>query len=153
MYQLKAVIGMVVRPKATLVNLPSDRFLILGLIVAGYFGFARVIRGGQLRELADATGTPLIPLAMFTVFAVVGYVVGALVIKLIVRLFGKRLTLRKVMNILGYAQVPRFLFAVPLSMALALAPADFKQRLLLGDYNGLTITASTGGGGLTSRCS
>jgi hypothetical protein len=132
--QLKAIPRVLYRPRSTLRSLPADRLYLLAFLAPLYFTYARAVRTGNLAKLTERAGSTLLAYALFLSLAIAFIPLGALLVKLIIRLFGKRLTLFKLMNLYGYALVPRLLIAIPMSLYVNfLMPEEDKMFLILGE--------------------
>lgn len=144
--QIKTLIGIIIRPKQTLLELPSDKFYILAFFISSYFAYARMVRKGFFQKMAEATGSTIFVVSIFIALTIIGFLVGALILKGIVRLCGKKFTLKKVMNILGYTQTPRLIFALPVSLMFIFMPARVKLSFMLGEYKIASIALAVIGG-------
>jgi hypothetical protein len=151
--QLKAIPRVLYRPKSTLKNLPSDRLYLLAFVTPLYFGYARAVRTGTFTKLTDVTGNKLCTYAIFVLLGLVFIPLGALLVKAIIRLFGKRLTLFKLMNLYGYALIPRLLISIPLSIYVNFLMADdTKLFMILGEFPSWFIIAAFIGGVVYIYC-
>ncbi len=144
--QLKAIIGVITEPKKTFQDLSSSRLYALAFLSPLYFGYARAARTGSIQKMTDMVGNNLFAYAILLIIGLVAIFLGAALVKLIVRLFGKRLTLVKLMNIYGYALVPRLLVSIPMSICLAMLPQTTKDMMLLGEIPGWFLALSALGG-------
>ena len=109
--QLRALHHVLVHPRATFLSLPSNRLYVLGIFGPLYCGVARAFRSRTYEVLHGWLGGNL-QVALFA--AAVGLVMiplGAWLIRQGLRLFQKRLSIIKLMNIYGYALVPRLIVA------------------------------------------
>lgn len=145
--QLKAIVGILYKPKSTLKNLPSNKLYVLAVLAPLYFGYARGMRTGSFNKLTEITGNKLLTFLLFIIISVVFIPLGALIMKMIIRIFGKRLTLFKLMNLYGYAYVPRLLISIPLSLYVNfLMPEDTKFLMMLGEMpSWMKIAAAVSG--------
>jgi len=106
---------MIVQPKGTLLELPSDRFYLLAFVIFEYLIF-ETVRGDRWVFTLMGVGVVFFPVA-------------ALILKGIVRLFGKNLSLKKVMNIVGFAQTPRLVTALVYFLTRALMPPEMRAAM------------------------
>jgi hypothetical protein len=113
----------------------------VGFLVSLYFTYARAVRTGAMR----GAGGGLFALGIVAVLAVLAYLVGGLLLKLLVRLFGKSLSLKKVLNLVGYAQAPRLFLALPSSLVVAYLPQATKTAFLAGEHNVAMIALAVPG--------
>ena len=113
--QVRAAAGMIVQPKTALLELPSDRFYLLAFVIFEYLIF-ETVRGDRWVFTLMGVGAVFFP-------------IGALILKGIVRLFGKNLSLKKVMNIVGYAQTPRLVTAWVYFLTRALMPPEMRAAM------------------------
>lgn len=144
--QLKAIIGVFIHPKSTFQNLPSNKIYVLAFLTPLYFGYARGMRTGSFIKLTEFTGNNLLTYAIVFLIALVAIPGGAFIAKLVVRLFGKKLTLMKLMNLYGYAFVPRLVLAVPASISFAMVPQETKTLMLMGDVPAWFVVLTVVGG-------
>jgi hypothetical protein len=132
--QLKSIPRVLYRPRSTLRSLPADRLYLLAFLAPLYFTYARAVRTGNLARLTEMAGSKPLAYALFLSLAIAFIPLGALIIKLIIGLFGKKLTLLKLMNLYGYALVPRLLIAIPMSLYVnVLMPEEDRMFLILGE--------------------
>lgn len=142
--QFKALLGMLISPRQTLLALPTGRICWVGFLVSFYFTYARAERTGAMRQ----AGSGFFALGVVAVLAVLAYLLGGFVLKLVVRLFGKCLAYRKVLNLLGYAQAPRLFVALPASLVVTCMPKAAKTAFLAGEYKAATLVLVVLGSGL-----
>ncbi len=102
----------------------------MGFLVSLYFTYARAERTGAMSR----AGGGFLALGIVAALAVLAYLFGGLVLKLVVRLFGKSLSYRKVLNLVGYAQAPRLFLALPSSLVVACLPQATKTAFLAGEH-------------------
>ena len=134
--QLLPMMNIIIRPKETLKNLPSDKFYIVGFFISAYFSYASVSRNGGL----DAFQSKASAFVVFSMMCIIFYVITAFIIKIIILIFGKRLSVKKVMNIVGYSQAPRLLLSLPISLLLLLLPYESKIELFFSIDEGGVIS-------------
>ena len=146
MHQLKAIVGVLAKPKTTFRELPSNSIYALAFLTPLYFGYLRALRTGSLKRMTELVGSSLLAHVVLFLIALVAIPFGALLVKVVVRLFGKRLTLVKLMNIYGYALVPRLAVSIPASICFAMLPEDTKAMMLLGEVPGWFIALTALGG-------
>lgn len=120
--QVAAVLGVLIQPGRTLARLPSDRTYALAFLAPIYFGFVRLI---------DRTGWEyyLFKLLLVAVAALFAVPASAWLVRQFLKLFGKRLTTAKLMNLGGYVLVPQLVFAVVVTLG----------AVALGGYNNDTL--------------
>ncbi len=119
------------QPRRVLSALPQDRFLVISFLVSAYFGYAKVARKGFFEKFTQGLGSEAIAFLVISALIIFAFLVGAALTKLIARVFGRRMTLIKAMNIQGYCQAPRLLLAVPISAIIAIDPALSNNKILL----------------------
>ena len=95
-----------------ILDLPSQQFYFVSFAIYAYFNFSRLFRKGHIYILADAFGSMFIALVLCIVMLPIFFIVGSYATTLVLRLFKRGISVRKVMNIAGYAQVPRFVFSL-----------------------------------------
>ena len=109
--QVRAMYQVLAHPKSTFLALPANRVYALGVLAPLYFGVARAFQPRRYEALRGWLGGDL-QIGIFAV--VIGLVmipVGAWLIRQMLKLFKKRLSVVKLMNIYGYALVPRLIVA------------------------------------------
>lgn len=135
-HQLVSIVNVLRSPRQAFEGLPSDRWYALAWLAPIYFGSSRALRDPEnVRRFVPLGGKWGLLLFAVVIAAIVLPVSGWL-LKLVLRLFGKRLTVRKIMNIWGYALVPRLLaaavgFVVLWTFPTALTLGDGPNWLLL----------------------
>ena len=142
--QLFAIYGMIINPKVTLKSLPEDRIYALAFLSPIYFGFVRAIQKGGLNKLAG-TGTfdrYLIACMVILFVSFFAIMLWAIFIKAIVKIFKKNLTAIKLMNLYGYALVPRLLISILGNIVILVAPSSALENLIGGQELPLVITIS-----------
>jgi hypothetical protein len=120
--QIALIWQITVSPRQAFLIFPSDRLLPVAFMISFYFSFARIMREGLFGRLSTDLNSSLFA---FLIFLIVGFIVFSIsgaVLRLLIRVLGKKLTTRTVLNIIGYSQSPRLFLSVPLSILLALAP-------------------------------
>jgi hypothetical protein len=119
--QTDAILGIIVNPKKTLLALPSDEFYIVSFIISAFLIFSRLfpLKNPENLSVTEII-TGLLPLiiSFIALFFIISFI-----LKIGARLFGRIITYRKAMNIIGYCQMPRVLFVVPVSFVALLFPA------------------------------
>ena len=135
MNQFELIRHVILSPKLVFQLLPDNRVLWLGWLAPFYFGVARFYRPGTYESALNYVGNEYLLFVLVSLFALVMIPVGAAIIKFIVMIFGKRLTVRKLMNIYGYALVPRILAAMVVYVILLIEP----DALQSGQLNGYTL--------------
>ncbi len=130
--QLAMLVGMIIRPRQTILALPSgEAFLVAGIINA-WFTYARVKRQGTMPALAEpgTLAATLGGILVVFILSIIAWWISSIILRAIVGLFGKKLTTQKVMNLIGYAQAPRLLVSVPANLAVLFFPAASSGALL-----------------------
>jgi hypothetical protein len=125
--QLRSIWLIIVSPRKALLSLPSDRLWLTAFIISSYFTLARFLRQGWVAGLESAVGSTWIALAVLLFLSFLAFCVAGAFLHVLIRILGKKLSLRKVLNILGYSQAPRFVLSVPASVAIAILPADLRN--------------------------
>ena len=110
--QLELVKNVFISPKETFKALPSDKLFLLAWLAPFYFGIARIYRPGTYEKALSAVGNEYLLFILGSIFALVMIPLSALIVKLLIRIFGKKLTIKKLMNIYGYALIPRIVVAI-----------------------------------------
>jgi hypothetical protein len=103
---------MIRSPKATLIDLPPGEFYLLSFLIHEITDYGRTVQQDLYKRLT--MGYPGAPLkfVMFLPWAFIVFVIISLLLKVVVRLFRKRLSVRKVMNIWGYSHAPLLVLAL-----------------------------------------
>jgi hypothetical protein len=135
--QLRALIGMFVKPKQTLLDLPYVKFYWVSFLISLYFGYARAAQKGFFGIVAEKFNSKFLSYVIFLAYGVLSFLLTAFCLKMIVRMFGKDLTFKKIMNIQGYSQVPRLILSLPLSIIILILPKEFAINLGMIKYKGL----------------
>ncbi len=133
--QLLTIWQIIVRPRQTLIDLPKHEFFIVGGLINGYFAYARLQRQGQSLASGETIIEKIGGFLLILGLSLVMLWISATVLRWIVMLFGKTLTRKKIMNLLGYSQAPRLVIVtIPLTLAAMLFPeaADNTLLALLG---------------------
>ena len=117
--QIKFAASMLAAPKSALLKLPSNRTWVLAWVAPLYFGIGRGMQGTVWPKLVDATGGTWPAAVVLLLGGLLAVPFGAWVIQCLVRLIGWKLTVKKLMNIYGYAMVPRLLAAVAVALLFA----------------------------------
>ena len=144
----KKMVGVFTHPKTTFIDLPSDHWHLIAWLAPLYFGIARAFQPRRYESAILIFGSNI---ALFIFALVIGLImipVGCLIVKLICRLFKKRLTLKKIMNIYGYSLMPRvvvtiigyvILFAFP-NVFSENSPSPFLLSIMLLGLAGIIYT-------------
>jgi len=135
-HQLELIKGIFTSPRKTLQALPGDNVLLLGWLAPFYFGMAKIFKPDIYEKVLTYFNNEYLLFIVASVFALIMIPIGALVIKLIIRVFGKRLTLKKLMNIYGYALLPRIVVALMAYVIIFIEPNLFQNN----EFNSLSIT-------------
>ena len=123
--QLTLIPKVFTHPKSAFMSLPSDRWFILAWIAPLYFGVARAFRSPNYETAAATFGGPL---GLFGFTLVLGAIVLPIcfwILKQILKLFRKYLTVKKLMNIYGYSLVPRLVVAAIGYLLMFAFPSSF----------------------------
>lgn len=123
--QIKAILGVIIHPKQTMQALPSDRIFLLAVLSPLYFAMARAFRPRNHAALRNALGDDWRIILVVSVFALIMIPLGAWLLRQFLRLFKKRLSVRKIMNISGYAHVPRLAAALAGYAVIYMNPSMF----------------------------
>lgn len=107
--QIAAFLGVLWQPKRTMRELPSDRLYALAVLAPLYFAVVRAFRPRNHALLHDKLGGNIQIVLFVLVITIVLLPVGGWLMQQVLRLFGKRLSVFKILNISGYAHVPRIL--------------------------------------------
>ncbi len=106
-------------------ELPSRQLYALGILAPLYFGIARAFRPRNHAVLCEKLGGNVQVVLLVLAIAVVMIPFGAWLMRQILKLFRKRLSVVKILNINGYAYVPRLLVAVAGYVVMFSNPAVF----------------------------
>jgi hypothetical protein len=109
--QITAMVGVFTNPKRTMQDLPSHRLYVLAIIAPVYFGIARAFKPRNHDLLLDWLGSNWMITLSVIVLAAIMIPVGGWLMQQLLRLFRKRLSVVKILNISGYARVPRLAVA------------------------------------------
>ena len=126
--QFQAVLGVLLRPKATMQALPTARVYVLAILAPMYFGIARAFRPRYHALLVEKLGGNWQIVVAVSILALVMIPVGAWLWRQFLKLFKKRLSVRKLMNINGYSHVPRLLVAAIGYVLMWLNPSMFASE-------------------------
>jgi hypothetical protein len=123
--QIEAILGVLVQPRRTLRLLPGDRVYVLAFLGPMYFAFIRMLY---------RTGWEYSPIALLLAGFAALLVVPAFAwfVRQFLKGFGKHLSTAKLMNIGGYALVPRLLMAVAATVLSVALPDGGSRALTLG---------------------
>lgn len=108
---IATIIVVFTHPKQLMQLLPSTQLLPLGIISPLYFAFSRAFHPKRHAILLEELGGNLQIVLVVCLIAVVGIPLGGWIIQQILRLFRKRLSVIKILNINGYAHIPRLVVA------------------------------------------
>ena len=109
--QITALLGVFTSPKQTMQQLPSNRLYALAILAPLYFSIARAFHPRNHAVLYEKLGGNLQVVLLVCVAAAIMIPLGAWIMRQILKLFSKRLTVIKILNISGYARVPRLVVA------------------------------------------
>lgn len=143
--QFKAVIGVVLRPRQAMRDLPSDRIYLFAFVAPLYFGIARAFQPRLLPPLLAIFGGRWQIILFMAPFGLVIMFVSAWIMKQILKLFDKHLTVRKLMNIGGYCQVPRLIIAAIGYGILLLDPSALQRNELTPGLLAILLLGLAGG--------
>ena len=132
MRQLKLMVEVLTSPKTTFKSLPSDKIYLLAWLAPLYFGVVRVYRPPTYEKAIEWLGNPYMVFFVACIIGLIMIPIGAWIVRLIVRIFRKKLSVRKLMNIYGYSLVPRLVVATLANLMLALYPTAFESNELNG---------------------
>lgn len=121
--QLRAIIGVITHPKQTMQALPDDKIFLLAFLAPAYFSVARAFRPRVHAMLLDLLGGNLQIILVVFILALALIPAGAWLMRQFLKLFNKRLSVRKLMNINGYAHVPRLAVALAGYVVVAANPS------------------------------
>lgn len=135
--QVKAIWGMVISPKKTITELPSDKFYLVALLLPFLLIFPRLLPHHIPADSpAYGQGVGVVHLLLWIgVF----YLISAFMIKTIAEILRRKMTYIKALNIGGYCQAPRILYIVAVSIVDLLIPALRKSPDLARTLNLLAI--------------
>ncbi len=139
--QLIQALHITFSPKKTIRQLSSSSFSIIAILINTYFFSARVLRKGDHVRFSEYTGLePQVSFVALILLSVCALFIWAAILKLLVLLFGKKLSLAKVVNILGFSQAPRLFISMPASIIAVLNPG-FLFKAIASELNILMIAA------------
>ncbi len=123
--QIAALLGVLTHPRRTMQALPSDRLYALAILSPLYFGIVRAFRQRNHALLHNALGGNIQIILLVLAISVVMLPLGGWLVQQILRLFRKRLSIVKILNINGYAYVPRLIVALIGYVLLVANPSAF----------------------------
>jgi len=139
--QFEAILGVIIHPKQTMQALPADRIFLLAFLSPPadqifllaflsplYFGISRAFRPRNHEVLLNALGGNWQIVLAIGLLALVMIPVGAWLMRQFLKLFKKRLSVRKLMNINGYAHVPRLVVALVGYLIMFMNPTMFASE-------------------------
>lgn len=138
MTQLQAVVDFIRHPVKTLVSVPSNKFWLASFfiwVVSGCARWARIYPDFGIiygNHFSAPTTIYLLSIISTATLLPVLFIVGALLTQGLVRLCGKRLSFKKVLNTIGYASLPRLgepLLALALTGSIHYKSPPFSLRL------------------------
>ena len=109
--QMRAIYGVIVHPRSTFLALPAHRVWALAILAPLYFGVGHAFHPRRYSALREWLGGDLQIILVSVIVGVVMIPTGAWLIRQVLKLFKKRLSVIKLMNIYGYALVPRLVVA------------------------------------------
>ena len=140
--QLQAIWTVTFSPRKGLLALPSDRLWPTAFLISAYFTVARLERQGTLNTLESSLGSPWTAFAAILFLSFLAFCVVGACLHVFIRLVGKKISLRKVLNIMGYSQAPRLFLSIPASIIFAILPSETRSGLLtsLGGVTGIALS-------------
>jgi hypothetical protein len=126
--QLRAILGIFTNPKSTMQDLPSHRLYALAIIAPLYFGMVKAFKPRNHAVLLESFGSTWMIILLVVGIAVIMIPLGGWLMKQILKLFRKRLSVVKILNICGYARVPRLFVALLGYIAVLFNPELFKTH-------------------------
>jgi hypothetical protein len=125
--QISSIWGIIVNPKRTLTELPSKKFYVISLIISISIILSRLFPLKNPENLPISEILPgIAPLILwFTAF----FFLISFIVKVVAKLFGKEITYKRAMNIVGYCQMPRVIYMVPVSIIAFVIPAMREPNL------------------------
>ena len=137
MEQIASAIGIIFNPKKTLIELPSDKFYVFSFLVYLLLIISKIIPANIPKGLSRSeilfSFIPLITMSVI-IFFLVSYL-----IKYISKLFGKNISTKKILNIVGYSQIPRVILAFPVSLMFKVFPILSEHSILIRVLNFCTL--------------
>ncbi len=119
--QTDPIWGIIANPKKTLEELPSDHFYIAALVIPVFLIFPRLLPFTVPENLPVAK--EMVGIVPLMVWIAIFFFISSFVVKTVAEVFGRRMTFKKAMNMVGYCQAPRVLFIVAVSIVDFLIPA------------------------------
>ena len=110
--QLTAILGVFTSPKRTMRQLSSTRIYVLSIIAPLYFSVVRAFKPRNYALLREKLGGDIQIVLFVCALGVVMLPVGGWLMRQSLKLFGKRLSVVKILNINGYSFVPRIVTAL-----------------------------------------
>ena len=126
--QFEAILGVIIHPKQTMLALPADRIFLLAFLSPLYFGISRGFRPRNHEFLLNALGGNWQIVLAVGLLALVMVPAGAWLIRQFLKLFKKRLSVRKLMNINACATVPRLAVALVGYVIMVMNPTVFASE-------------------------
>jgi len=123
--QIAAFLDVLWHPKRTMQELPSDRLYALAVLAHLYYAVDRAFNPRNHALLHDKLGGNIQIVLFVLVITVVLLPVSGWLMQQVLRLFGKRLSVFKILNISGYAYAPRVLSALTSYLVLFVDPTLF----------------------------
>ena len=119
--QISSIWGIIVNPKRTLLELPSKKFYIMSLIISISIILSRLF---PLKNPDNLPMSEIIPgVAPLVLWFTAFFFLISFIVKVVANFFGKKITYKRAMNIVGYCQMPRAIFVVPVSIIAFAIPA------------------------------
>ncbi len=110
--QLTAILGVFASPKRTMRRLSATRIYVLSVIVPLYFSVSSAFSTQNYPLFREKLGGDIQIVLFVCALGVVMLPVGGWLIRQFLKLFGKRLSVVKILNINGYSFVPRIVTAL-----------------------------------------
>ncbi len=142
--QIAAALNIFLHPKRTMQELPSNRLYALAVVNPLYFGVSRAFSPRNHALLHETLGGNLQVVLFAVAFSLVMLPLGGWLMQRILRLFRKRLSIVKILNISGYAYVPRLVVAVIGYAVLFTNPSVFLANRLSPALLAIIVLGSLG---------
>ncbi len=138
--QIDPIRGIIVNPKKTLEELPSDVFYIAALIIPFFLAFPRLLTLNMPENLPASK--EMIGIFPLVVWIMIFYFISSFVVKTVAEIFRRRMTYKKALNIVGYCQAPRVVFIVGVSIVDYLVPGLRESTDLARTLNLMAVIIS-----------
>ena len=128
MEQIASAIGIIFSPKKTLIELPSNKFYLFSFLVYLLLIFSTIIPADIPTGISKSQ--ILFGLIPFITMSVIIFFLVSYLIKFVSKLFGKNISTKKILNIVGYSQIPRVILAFPVSLMFKVFPILSEHSIL-----------------------